>query len=1588
MKVDVDERGSLTRPQLDKKIDAVLELIRENPDPVRSERLQVLARSLLTYSPANYLFSHKKKQIVEWIETFLDFMEQRREKAAVRTGSFGDSDRCFLMTTSPDAVHLLDSIQAFLNREGYRFHLIAHPILAVRRQRGRIVKFGEIEDLGSPRESFILMELDKGISRQCPLLNDEISTVLRATLDAERDRNKLTAALGRIGKGSHDNHASEFFGWLHQGNFLPFAYRCLYLQKNGEWTFSKGAPDLGMSLAESKAYDQAEGELDDFEPICRERLMREPDIVVEAMETISPVHRAEPLVYIGYREQESSGEIVEHAFFGLFSQRSSTTPISTLPVLYKKIEAALGNLHIPKGCYDYRKTLEIFDTFPRVELFFMEQHEIAQMIHSFISLQRQGSVNVVVTRSLSLHGLTLLVIMPKEFYTPLTLQRMENYLCRYFKAKGAESRIIHVYTDYLSIHVNLRPEEDEVKVEIDRLETALTDLVRPWESRLRRLLDRLFGRERGNRLWHRYGEGFPDEYRSVSHPRYAVRDFLALERLHENERDRFDLWGPFKNDRGAFYRLQFYSFRESNLNELMPILENLNLIIAEEVDFNVNVRHGGVAYIKSFTIRGPSDCIEPLNRLKENLLDALEAVWSKRCENDYLNRLLVLTGLSWQEIDIYRGYRNYYFQLGIPFTKKRVAFALIHNPRIAELLIRYFESRFKPEKRWEDPMVREDEALSPLRLQLVEALEEVDDINEDRILRSLFNLMDSTVRTNFFKRVGTEGYFFSFKISAIGIIDMAFPRPLYETYVHSAGMEGIHLRGGKVARGGIRWSDRPDDFRTEVLGLMKTQMTKNTLIVPVGSKGGFVVKKSFASREKGAQLSRAAYMMFMRGLLDLTDNRVEGTIEHPEGIVAYDGEDPYLVVAADKGTAHLSDTANEISAEYDFWLGDAFASGGSRGYDHKELGITARGAWVCVERHFRELGIDIQSEPFTVVGVGDMSGDVFGNGMLLSEQIRLLAAFDHRHIFIDPDPDPAVSFSERQRLFRMGRSSWEDYDKSLISEGGGVWPRQTKEIPLSPQVREWLGVRHNRMEGQDLIRAILAAPADLFWNGGIGTYVKASSEKNEDAGDRANDAVRIDGRDVRARVVGEGGNLGFTQKGRIEFALAGGCINTDAIDNSGGVDSSDHEVNLKILMKHAIEQGRVGSREERDTILQRVTEEVCDDVLANNYTQSLALSLDLARCRKNPEPFIDLINRLVNAGLLDRQSEFLPTRKEILARDCKCLSRPELAILLAYAKMQLYEDLLESDLPDTPAMQDMLLSYFPNTVCEQFGEEILNHPLSREITATVLTNFVIDRSGSTFLNSLGQQTSRTWIEGVRTYLFFDRVMEAEPARQALFDLDNRMDAEVQSDVLMRQQDALADLCTQWLDTRESPDCSAGPIAEYRRKVEEYQKGISSIVPQEHWQVCQKFIENLQEQGASESLARDAALFEFMDDFLPLVDITEATGRELHSTATALKDVRKAFRLPELLDHLKKVPERDRWDRMNRKGLESSLQSSTLQMTRKLTEECNGNLETYMGQHKQKIRYFRTLRDQILTTTPVNYHPFSVLARNLDDLAAE
>jgi len=1102
-----------------------------------------------------------------------------------------------------------------------------------------------------------------------------------------------------------------------------------------------------------------------------------------------------------------------------------------------------------------------------------------------------------------------------------------------------------------------------------------------WPIALQRIAERALGKQAGQSLWQKYHAAFSAEYRALVSPRYALKDMLNLEQITSSNNQCISLLNPGRQV--EHYRLHFYSRQPRYLDEYIPVLENMYLRVMDQVQFSITV-DGITLFIKSFTVKAKSQSAS-FAKLRSRMLETIRVMMDGQVENDALNKLCVLTGMAWQEIDVLRAYRNCYLQLGHRTTRASVHHALINNPQVALCLFNYFEARFRPNPDWDDPVIREEQASFPLRLELLEGIASVSDMNDDRILRTLFNLIDATMRCNFHVRRGLADYFIAFKINSLGIIDMPAPKPQNEIYVHAVDMEGIHLRSGKISRGGIRWSDRPDDFRTEILGLMQTQISKNALIIPTGAKGGFVVKKngsksSFPSFSLGTkEAGKKAYLTLIRGLLDLTDNYIDDKVVKPQNIVCYDDPDPYLVVAADKGTAQFSDIANAVSAEYQFWLGDAFASGGSRGYDHKALGITARGAWECIKRHFRELGKDIQSEAFTVVGIGSMDGDVFGNGMLQSPCIKLLAAFSGQHIFIDPNPsDSDAAFNERKRLFELPGSSWDDYDRTLISAGGGVYLRSAKDIPVSAELKKWLGLRYKLLDGESLIRYLLTAPVELLWLGGIGTYVKASTEKHEDVGDRANDNVRVDAADLGASVVGEGANLGFTQKARIEYSLGGGRINTDAVDNSAGVDTSDHEVNLKILLVGLQKKKLIADYQ---PLFISMTEDVCRLVLADNIGQSLCLSLEQLRCVETPAVFLQLAERLETVGFFDRAVECFPLTKEVMSRPGQVITRPELAVLMAASKMYLTQVIQDqSALLQEECCSCYLHAYFPEQISKQYASYLSVHPLAHEIKATLISNKIINQAGCGFL-SLDADSENT-LDHVTCYLTFDRVLNSDALRQVISALDNKIAADKQYRLLMQLENTLTGFCRWALmqDRKIRPD--AQTIECYSRHLKDYEHYFKSDYAEFSEQ-----LEQYRQDGIPEQLAFSMAFIASLNDFPLIVSLAAETEQNFVATLRLFNEITRYLGLNEVNEQLAKIPMHDVWERKVLNELQEDMKRVIGRVIKGILASKAETCADYFEQPDEhyKINRYRRIYQEINSAVPVNLFPYIALTKELEHL---
>ncbi|MGW4383067.1 NAD-glutamate dehydrogenase [Kitasatospora sp. NPDC004531] len=1466
-----------------------------------------------------------------------------------------------------DMPFLVDSVTNELTRLNRAIHLVVHPQLAVRRDlTGKLLEILDLDACNRARaagaewpadavvESWMHIEIDRETSRE-DLRDIEagLRRVLGDVREVVEDWSKMRDSALRLADELAEQppahlpeqevgEAWELMRWLADDHFTFLGYREYDLvEHDGEEVLRAVAgTGLGILRADPLSHDS------DHHPVSeafgrlsapvRAKAHEKKLLILTKANSRATVHRPAYLDYVGVKKFNAAGEpIGERRFLGLFSSAAYTESVTRIPVVRRKVQEVMEGAGFSGDSHDGRDLLQIMETFPRDEMFQTAAAELQSVATSVLYLQERRRLRLFLRQDEYGRYFSAYVYLPRDRYTTRIRLALMSILKEELDGDTIDYTVYATESVLTRLHfvVRVAPGTELPQLsdaDIERIENRLAEAARFWMDGFNDQLQTEFGEEKAAELAHKYATAFPDGYRADFPPRTAVADLKQIESLAGEGDFRLNLYQPVgagdDERRFKIYRVG----GPISLTEVLPVLQRLGVEVLDEHPYALRRTDGTTAWVVDFglKLREGTDLTE---EDRERFQDTFAATWRGQAENDGFNELVLTAKLTWREAVVLRAYAKYLRQAGSTFSQDYMEDALRNNTHTTRLLVNLFEARLSPSHRSGG-----DELTEAILEELSGALDEVVSLDEDRILRSFLHLIKATLRTNFFQHdaEGAWHSYVSMKFDPKAIPDLPAPRPAFEIWVYSPRVEGVHLRFGKVARGGLRWSDRREDFRTEILGLVKAQMVKNTVIVPVGAKGGFVAKQlpdPAVDRDAWLAEGIASYKTFISALLDITDNLVAGEVVHPVDVVRHDEDDTYLVVAADKGTATFSDIANGVAESYGFWLGDAFASGGSAGYDHKGMGITARGAWESVKRNFRELGVDTQSEDFTVIGIGDMSGDVFGNGMLLSEHIRLVAAFDHRHIFLDPNPDAAVSHAERRRLFDLPRSSWDDYDKSLISAGGGVFPRSAKSIALSAQVRERLGIEAAKLTPAELMKAILQAPVDLFWNGGIGTYVKASTETNAEVGDKANDAIRVNGGDVRARVIGEGGNLGCTQLGRIEFASTGGpqgnggWINTDAIDNSAGVDTSDHEVNIKILLNQVVADGDMTVKQ-RNALLAEMTDEVGHLVLRNNYAQNVVLANAVAQAASMVNVHARMINRLESNGQLDRALEYLPTDKQIRERQQagRGLSQPELSVLLAYTKITLADELLATELPDDPYFRDVLHAYFPSALRARFAEQIDNHPLRREIITTLIVNDTINRGGCTFAFRLREETGATMEEIARTHAAARAVFGLEQIWDTVEGLDNRVAARIQTKMRLHAR-RLVERATRWmLGNRRQPLDIAGTIAFFHDRVNQVWDSLPKPLRGEDLAWFQSVHQELAAAGVPDDLATRIAGLSSAFPTLDIVGVADRSDADVMEVAELYYDLGDRLQISHLLDRIIELPRTDRWSSMARAAIREDL----------------------------------------------------------------
>ncbi|MFG3350105.1 NAD-glutamate dehydrogenase [Streptomyces sp. NPDC048018] len=1481
-----------------------------------------------------------------------------------------------------DMPFLVDSVTNELSRQGRGIHVVIHPQVTVRRDlTGKLIEVLAKQPKGElPHdvltESWIHVEIDRETDKaDLKQITADLLRVLSDVREAVEDWEKMRDAALRIAEGlpgeptasdlrpTEVEEARELLRWLADDHFTFLGYR-EYELVNGDAL--SAVPGTGLGILRSDPHHS--GDDHHAHPVspsfsrlpadARAKAREHKLLILTKANSRSTVHRPSYLDYVGVKKFDADGNVVgERRFLGLFSSAAYTESVRRVPVVKRKVQEVLEGAGFAPSSHDGRDLLQILETYPRDELFQTPADELQSIVTSVLYLQERRRLRLYLRQDEYGRYYSALVYLPRDRYTTRVRLRIIELLKEELNGTSVDFTAWNTESILSRLHFVIRVEPGTVlskltDADVDRIESRLADAARSWSDGFGEALNAELGEERAAELLRRYGNAFPEGYKADHSPRAAVADLCHLEALADSDKDfALSLYEPVASGSGE-RRFKIYKTGEQiSLSAVLPVLNRLGVEVTDERPYELRCSDRTHVWIYDFGLRMPLTGGDYLaDDARERFQEAFSATWTGLAENDNFNSLVLSAGLNWREAMVLRAYAKYLRQAGSTFSQDYMEDTLRNNVHTTRLLVNLFEARMAPERQRAGT-----ELIDGLLEELDGALDQVASLDEDRILRSFLTVIKATLRTNFFQKAadGRPHSYVSMKFDPQAIPDLPAPRPAFEIWVYSPRVEGVHLRFGKVARGGLRWSDRREDFRTEILGLVKAQMVKNTVIVPVGAKGGFVAKQlPDPSVDRDAWLAEgvASYKTFISALLDITDNLVAGEVVPPVDVVRHDEDDTYLVVAADKGTATFSDIANGVAESYGFWLGDAFASGGSAGYDHKGMGITARGAWESVKRHFRELGHDTQTEDFTVVGVGDMSGDVFGNGMLLSEHIRLVAAFDHRHIFIDPNPDAATSYAERRRLFELPRSSWADYDTELLSAGGGIHPRTAKSIPVNAHMRAALGIEAGvtKLTPAELMKAILQSPVDLLWNGGIGTYVKSSAESNADVGDKANDAIRVDGQDVRAKVVGEGGNLGATQLGRIEFARSGGPggeggkINTDAIDNSAGVDTSDHEVNIKILLNGLVAEGDMTVKQ-RNKILAEMTDEVGALVLRNNYAQNTALANAVAQSPSLLHAHQRFMRRLGRDGALDRSLEFLPNDRQIreLLNGGRGLSQPELAVLLAYTKITVADELIGTDLPDDPYLRGLLHAYFPTLLREQFTDAVDNHALRREIITTVLVNDTVNTGGSTFLHRLREESGASIEEIVRAQTAAREIFRLGEVWDAVEDLDNKVAAEFQTRMRLHSR-RLVERGTRWLlNNRPQPLQLSETIEFFSERVGQVWEKLPQLLRGADLEWYESILAELTAVGVPEELALRVAGFSSAFPTLDIVAIADRTGKDPLAVAEVYYDLADRLRISSLMDRIIELPRADRWQSMARASIREDLFAAHAALTSDVLAAGNG-----------------------------------------------
>ncbi|MSO26747.1 MAG: NAD-glutamate dehydrogenase, partial [Candidatus Nanopelagicales bacterium] len=1595
--------------------------IARTPDP----QLRMLCLRFFRFVAREDVAAYSTQALIAQVEQMLAFAQVRAvETPLVDVRDERDAPFTVAMVVTDDMPFLVDSVSGGLSLEGRSVRLIIHPQLVVRRDAtGQLLQILDLDvDEDRPAdaiaESWMRVDMDRDyLHPDGRSTASRLTQILHDVRAANADWLPMRAKAEEIAASLEANppialpieevkEGAELLRWLTEDNLTFLGYReyALASVDGQEVLVPVAGTGLGILRQEPNTSPESAGAAV-LPRAARKKARENRLLVLTKANSRSTVHRNVFLDYFGVKVFDQVGQVTgEKRFLGLLTAAALTESIVDVPVLRVRYQRVMDDLQLVAGSHRAKDLLQFLETYPRDEFFQTHAGELVELSASVMQLQERRQTRLFVRVDDYQRFVSCLVYLPRDRYTTAVRLRIERLLVDAFNGASVDytARVSESVLARLHCVVRLAPGADPGQIDIAALELQLAAAARSWEDDFTSEIIDAVGETKATPLLQQFGEAFPEAYKEQFSGAAAVSDVLILADLPPGELS-LRLYRPSVSDDGTMRFTVIRVGSAMSLSRILPTLQMMGVEVIDEHPYEIKPVRQMSAWILDFGLLLPVDDVQNRENLADRFADAFRAAWQGGCETDAFNGLVVRAGLRWDQVVIIRAYARYLRQIGSAFGQDYIQQTMLSNVQISSLLVQLFEVQFVPG----EMQVAEREAKAGVIVGQIEAaLNEVRSLDQDRIFRSFLSLIRATLRTNAYLKNKKLRRAFAIKLDPKLIPDLPLPKPMFEIWVYSPRVEGVHLRFGRVARGGLRWSDRREDFRTEVLGLAKAQEVKNAVIVPVGAKGGFYpvhLPDPAVDREGWLTEGKAAYREFISALLDITDNLVGGAVVPPADVVRRDCDDTYLVVAADKGTATFSDLANEIATEYGFWLGDAFASGGSQGYDHKAMGITARGTWESVKRHFRELGLNTQTEDFTVVGVGDMGGDVFGNGMLLSDRIKLVAAFDHRDIFIDPSPTTAKSFAERERLFALPRSSWADYNSELISAGGGVYSRAEKLIHLSPEACAALGIECEEggagggisLTPNEVVRAILAAPVDLLWNGGIGTYVKAQTETNSDVDDKANDPVRLNGNDLRCLVVGEGGNLGLTQLGRVEAARSGIRLNTDAIDNSAGVDTSDHEVNIKILLDEFVRAGEL-SVDERNGLLTEMTDDVALHVLADNYGQNVTLGNARAGAAALISVHLRMVQDLERRGLLNRALGFLPDDQEFQTRQHagEGLTSPELAVLMAYAKISLTAELTDAGLGDDPWFEIAVRRYFPALLAEKFGRQLTTHPLKDQIISTVTCNQIINLGGITMVFRAMEETGATAIDVVRAASAAIEIFSIQSMTDAIDAQDNFIPAAAQTQLHLEMR-RLLDRATRWfLQTRGSSIDVAEQIARFAPIVRDY----ASKVPEslrgseaDRWSALSK---RFMAAGAPADLADTAA---GVIDTFSLLDIREIAGRAGEDVASVLPlyfTISERYDVDQLLLRITALPRKDRWSALARQALRSDLYGVISALTARVIRSTNpvmdplARIEAWEGAHQAGLGRARSTLEEISGQEDTDLATLSVALRVLRNLVAQ